>query len=436
MNMLDIIIKKRNGDTLTPEEIQYFITGYVDGDIPDYQVSALLMAIYFRGLDDEETVALTRAMERSGDEEDLRAIPGIKVDKHSTGGVGDKTTLIAAPIAAAAGVPVAKMSGRGLGFTGGTADKLEAIPGFRTTIPPEEFEAQVRDIGLAVITQTARVAPADKMLYALRDVTGTVENRSLIASSIMSKKLASGSDAILLDVKCGNGAFMKDEEAAAGLADLMIRIGTAAGRRMAAIVSDMNQPLGNAVGNALEVMEAIDVLHGEGSEDIREVSLLLAAGMILLGGKAESLEEAGTLAARMVESGAALQKFRDMVTQQGGDARIMEDFSLFEKPLVQREIKSPASGYIYRMDTERVGMASQHAGAGRLRKDDRIDFSAGIRFRRKVGDPVAAGEVVAVICGNDEGKVRGAEELLRTAIEVREDRPEVPGRILRVIGME
>ena len=324
MNMVDIITKKRDGGELTPEEIRFFIDNYVKDRIPDYQASALLMAIYFCGLSRAETFALTEAMEFSGDVEDLSDLPGVKVDKHSTGGVGDKTTLVVAPVAAAAGVTVAKMSGRGLGFTGGTADKLEAIPGFRTRLEPAEFHRQLEELGLAVITQTGSITPADKKIYALRDVTGTVESPGLIASSIMSKKLAAGSDGIVLDVKCGSGALLKDLAEAENMADLMIDIGRKAGRKMVAVISDMSQPLGRTVGNALEVEEAVQVLKGGGPEDLRQLCLELAGEMIWIGGRAESFEEGKETARQVLSDGRALEKFRQMVRRQGGDDRIIE----------------------------------------------------------------------------------------------------------------
>ncbi|MBQ3123494.1 MAG: thymidine phosphorylase, partial [Firmicutes bacterium] len=309
MNMNGIIAKKRDGYKLTEEEIRFFVNGYTKGDIPDYQASALLMAIYIRGLDEEEIFVLTDAMRYSGEVNDLSDIPGIKVDKHSTGGVGDKTSLIIAPIAASYGVPIAKMSGRGLGFTGGTVDKMESIPGFRTSLSQDEFVNQVKDAGIAIIGQTSEVAPADKKLYALRDVTATVGNVGLITSSIMSKKLASGSDAILLDVKCGDGSFMKTEEAASELAALMVKVGTMAGKRMAAIISDMGSPLGYAVGNSLEIIEVMETLKGYGPEDLVEIAMVLAGGMIYLGGKAESFEEGKKMAEAAIENGQALEKF-------------------------------------------------------------------------------------------------------------------------------
>ena len=376
MNMVDIITKKRDGGELTPEEIRFFIDNYVKDRIPDYQASALLMAIYFRGLSRAETFALTEAMEFSGDVEDLSDLPGVKVDKHSTGGVGDKTTLVVAPVAAAAGVTVAKMSGRGLGFTGGTADKLEAIPGFRTRLEPAEFHRQLEELGLAVITQTGSITPADKKIYALRDVTGTVESPGLIASSIMSKKLAAGSDGIVLDVKCGSGALLKELAEAENLADLMIDIGRKAGRKMVAVISDMSQPLGRAVGNALEVEEAVQVLKGGGPEDLRQLCLELAGEMIRIGGRAESFEEGKETARQVLSDGRALEKFRQMVRRQGGDDRIVEEPERMGSSRYSRDVLAGRTGFIAETDTREIGRASQHLGAGRLRKEDEIDFTA------------------------------------------------------------
>ena len=386
MNMVDIITKKRDGGELTPEEIRFFIDNYVKDRIPDYQASALLMAIYFRGLSRAETFALTEAMEFSGDVEDLSDLPGVKVDKHSTGGVGDKTTLVVAPVAAAAGVTVAKMSGRGLGFTGGTADKLEAIPGFRTRLEPAEFHRQLEELGLAVITQTGSITPADKKIYALRDVTGTVESPGLIASSIMSKKLAAGSDGIVLDVKCGSGALLKDLAEAENMADLMIDIGRKAGRKMVAVISDMSQPLGRAVGNALEVEEAVQVLKGGGPEDLRQLCLELAGEMIRIGGRAESFEEGKETARQVLSDGRALEKFRQMVRRQGGDDRIVEEPERMGSSRYSRDVLAGRTGFIAETDTREIGRASQHLGAGRLRKEDEIDFTAGIRMHVRIGN--------------------------------------------------
>lgn len=432
MDMVEIITKKRDGGVLTREEIAFFVEGCVKGTVPEYQASALLMAIYFRGLDREETFALTRAMRDSGEVVDLSGIPGVKVDKHSTGGVGDKTTLIAAPIAAAAGVKIAKMSGRGLGFTGGTADKLEAIPGFRTHLTTEAFFRQVRDVGLAVVTQTAKITPADKILYALRDVTGTVENRSLIAASVMSKKLASGSDAIVLDVKCGNGAFLREQAEAEALAKLMIAMGEEAGRKVVAVISDMDQPLGLAVGNALEVQEAIRVLRGEGPEDVKELSLVLASTMIYLGGCADSTDEARRLAEELLANGAGLAKLRAMIVAQGGDGSVCDNEEAFPHAGAVKEVRAEKNGFVTAMDTKRIGEASQRAGAGRTTKEETVDPAAGILLNRKCGEPVEEGTLLATVYGSDEEKVAHAAELALSAYEITEKRP-VPKRPVKAM---
>ena len=432
MNMVDIITKKRDGGELTPEEIRFFIDNYVKDRIPDYQASALLMAIYFRGLSRAETFALTEAMEFSGDVEDLSDLPGVKVDKHSTGGVGDKTTLVVAPVAAAAGVTVAKMSGRGLGFTGGTADKLEAIPGFRTRLEPAEFHRQLEELGLAVITQTGSITPADKKIYALRDVTGTVESPGLIASSIMSKKLAAGSDGIVLDVKCGSGALLKDLAEAENMADLMIDIGRKAGRKMVAVISDMSQPLGRAVGNALEVEEAVQVLKGGGPEDLRQLCLELAGEMIWIGGRAESFEEGKETARQVLSDGRALEKFRQMVRRQGGDDRIIEEPERMGSSRYSRDVLAGRTGFIAETDTREIGRASQHLGAGRLRKEDEIDFTAGIRMHVRIGNFVKEGDVLATLYGADSRRLEEAETILEAAIRISAE-PTAPPKLIQKI---
>ena len=432
MNMVDIITKKRDGGELTPEEIRFFIDNYVKDRIPDYQASALLMAIYFRGLSRAETFALTEAMEFSGDVEDLSDLPGVKVDKHSTGGVGDKTTLVVAPVAAAAGVTVAKMSGRGLGFTGGTADKLEAIPGFRTRLEPAEFHRQLEELGLAVITQTGSITPADKKIYALRDVTGTVESPGLIASSIMSKKLAAGSDGIVLDVKCGSGALLKDLSEAENMADLMIDIGRKAGRKMVAVISDMSQPLGRTVGNALEVEEAVQVLKGGGPEDLRQLCLELAGEMIRIGGRAESFEEGKETARQVLSDGRALEKFRQMVRRQGGDDRIIEEPERMGSSRYSRDVLAGRTGFIAETDTREIGRASQHLGAGRLRKEDEIDFTAGIRMHVRIGNFVKEGDVLATLYGADSRRLEEAEIILEAAIRISAE-PATPPKLIQKI---
>ncbi len=442
MNTVDIITKKRNGGMLDPEEIKYLVDGYTCGDIPDYQMSAFLMAVYFCGMNREETVVLTRCMQLSGDTVDLSGVKGVKVDKHSTGGVGDKTTLIVGPIAAACGVPVAKMSGRGLGFTGGTIDKLESIPGLRTAMEEKDFIDQVNTRGIAVIGQTGHIAPADKKIYALRDVTATVENLSLITSSIMSKKLAAGSDAILLDVKCGRGAFMKSQEEAEKLASLMVDIGNDSGKRTMAVISDMEQPLGCAVGNSLEVQEAIDVLKCQGPEDITELSVELAGIMVYLsdvlsteGLNAEEGIAAGRQTAqKALRSGKALEKFRSFVEGQGGDPAITEDYSLMSQSSATIDVKSDKSGYMTALDAMKIGIASQHTGAGRQRKEDDIDLSAGILLRRKCGDEVKRGDVLCTLYGDDEEKLQAAASEAAEAFAIGDTKPPKAALIKKIIG--
>ena len=434
-NMSDIIYKKREGGELSREEISAFIKGYVAGDIPDYQASALLMAIFFRGLSRRETFELTDAMRYSGDTVDLSSIPGVKVDKHSTGGVGDKTTLIVAPLASACGVPIAKMSGRGLGFTGGTVDKMESIPGFRTSLEPEEFLAQVRKIGMAVIGQTAHITPADKKLYALRDVTATVDNFGLIASSIMSKKLAAGSDAIVLDVKVGDGAFMENEQDAETLANLMVDIGDDAGRRTVAAITEMGQPLGCAVGNALEVIEAIETLKGNGPADITELAERLAGVMVYLGGKAATPEEGHAMAAEALRSGRGLAQFRKFVQAQGGDPAVADDYTLFPQAAHHLDLLAETDGYVQKIAARTIGLASQHTGAGRATKEDQIDLSAGIYLYKKVGDTVKKGEVLATFYGNDPAKLENGRQEASKAFVIGTARAERPKLIKKIIGL-
>lgn len=433
MNMVDIIFKKREGGKLSEEEIDFFIKGYTEGTIPDYQASALLMAIFFKGMDKEETYQLTKAMKYSGDVVDLSSIKGIKVDKHSTGGVGDKTTLVVGPLAAACGVPVAKMSGRGLGFTGGTVDKMESIPGFKTTLEAEVFMNLVNTVGLSVIGQTAHIAPADKKIYALRDVTATIDNLSLITSSIMSKKLASGSDAIVLDVKCGNGAFMENMEDATRLGQLMVDIGNADGKKTIAVITDMSQPLGKAVGNSNEVIEAIETLKGRGPEDITELALTLAGIMIFAGGKADSMEEGYLKAKEALDNGKALEKLGLFIEGQSGDSRVVDDYTLFPQYTEKVDVIATEEGFVRSIEARSIGLASQHSGAGRATKEDVIDLSAGINVNKKVGDPVSKGDVLATVFGNDKSKVeKGAEEAKRAFIISRE-KPEKKKLILKII---
>lgn len=433
MNMVDIIQKKRDGQKLSKEEIYYFIENYTNGSIPDYQASAFLMAVYFSKMDEDETFYLTDAIKESGDVIDLSSIPGIKVDKHSTGGVGDKTTLIVAPIAAAAGVPIAKMSGRGLGFTGGTIDKLESIPDFHTELSPDEFMDHVRLDGIAVIGQSAQIAKADKLLYSLRDVTATMENTSLIASSVMSKKLAAGSDAILLDVKCGSGAFMNSLEEAESLSDLMVRIGNNAGRQTVAVITDMSQPLGRAIGNALEVIESIEVLKGKGPNDILELSIFLSGMMIYMGGKADSPEEGREVAKGVLEDGSALNSFRKLVKGQGGNPLVIDDYSLFPQPLHELQVVSDKNGYVNEIAANNLGKVSQKVGAGRVVKGDSLDLSAGMLLHKKRGDQVQEGECLAVLYGNNLEKLQSAITECRNSFVIGEAPPKEGSIIKKII---
>ncbi len=432
MRMFDIIKHKRDGGELTPQEINYFVAGYAAETIPNYQAAALAMAIFYKGMSARETANLTMEMAASGDMVNLSRIDGIKVDKHSTGGVGDKTTLAIVPIVAAAGVPVAKMSGRGLGHTGGTLDKLESIPGLSIDINMDRFVDIVNTIGCAVIGQTANLVPADKRLYALRDVTCTVDSIPLIASSVMSKKIAAGADKILLDVKCGSGAFMKDDISAVQLALSMVSIGEDLGRTTVALVSNMDQPLGNAIGNSLEVIEAIEVLRGQAPEDITDSCLALAANMLMLAGKGE-YEVCRAIAEEQVASGAALEKFKQMVAAQGGDARVVDDFSLFAQPSSIHEVRAPRDGFIYAMDTERIGVSAALLGAGRRKIGEAIDPAAGIVLSAKVGDAVHEGDVVATLLTSDKRLIYDAERAYLGALDIRDEQPKpLPNFIARV----
>ena len=422
MRMYDLIMKKRNGEALTKQEIDYMITEYVAGEIPDYQMSAFLMAVYFNGMTEEETVTMTQAVAHSGDMVDLSAIEGIKVDKHSTGGVGDKTTLIITPMVAACGVKVAKMSGRGLGHTGGTVDKLESIPGFQTAIDQERFFEIVNETGLSVIGQSGNMTPADKKLYALRDVTATVDSIPLIAVSIMSKKLAAGSDAILLDVKTGSGAFMKTEEDSIALAREMVSIGENAGRKTAALITDMDIPLGNNIGNSLEVIEAVETLKGNGPEDLTEVCLQLAGNMLYLAGKG-TIEECIAMAKKTIEDGSALERLVAMVEAQGGDSSVILDTDKFEKAPYAYQIFAQEEGYIAAMDTESCGIASSMLGAGRETKESTIDYAAGIILNRKVGDYVAKGDLLATMYASDAALFPAAVKRYVDALTMKADKP-------------
>lgn len=432
MRMYDIIHKKRNGGELSEKEIKFFVNGYTDGSIPDYQASALCMAIYFRGMSADETAALTLAMADSGDRIDLSGIDGFTVDKHSTGGVGDKTSLIVAPIVAANGGKVAKMSGRGLGHTGGTVDKLESIPGFRTSLTPDEFIKQVNDIGLCIVGQTGELAPADKKLYALRDVTATVESIPLIASSIMSKKLAAGSQGIVLDVKTGSGAFMKTVEDSERLAEEMVSIGKAAGRKVTALITDMDIPLGASVGNSLEVIEAIKTLKGEGEETLTEVCLSLAAQMLcMVTGRDDMV--CRKMAKKSIEDGSALNKLREMITAQGGNADVIDNSGAFKQPKFYVDIISERDGYISHTDAERVGIASVILGAGREKKGDPIDPSAGIILKKKTGDSVSKGDVLATFYTDDETRIDVAKREFLDALIFGNEKPSKQKLIYKII---
>ncbi len=429
MRMYDLILKKRRGEALTREEIEFFVQGYTKGEIPDYQASALLMAIFFQDMDIRETTELTLAMAHSGDLVDLSPIEGIKVDKHSTGGVGDKTTLVIAPVVASLGVKVAKMSGRGLGHTGGTVDKLESIPGLRTAFSMEEFFEIVNKTGIAVIGQSGNLAPADKKIYALRDVTATVDKTPLIASSIMSKKLAAGSDAIVLDVKCGTGAFIKEPEQAIELAKIMVNIAENAGRRCTALITDMDVPLGENVGNSLEVIEALEVLRGGGPADLRHECVMLSAEMLQLANKG-SYDDCVVMAERALSDGSAFEKFVEMVEAQGGDTSCLRNTELFPKAGYVFELKAEKAGYITRMNTEQCGIASLVLGAGRKTMDSVIDFAAGIKIKAKIGDYVNVGDVLAVLLTNNESAIEEAARIYRSAIEISDIEPSARLQVL------
>ena len=429
MRMFDIIAKKRDGGVLSREELEFAVMGFVNGQVPDYQMSALLMAIYLRGMTEKETAQLTDVMAHSGDMVDLSAISGIKADKHSTGGVGDKTTLVIAPIVAACGVKIAKMSGRGLGHTGGTVDKMEAVPGTQTAVDRERFFAQVNEIGISVIGQSGNLAPADKKMYALRDVTATIGCVPLIASSIMSKKLAAGSDCILLDVKTGNGAFMKTLDDSIELAKAMVSIGQHNGRKVAALITDMDTPLGHNIGNSLEVIESVVVLKGHGPADLTEVCYQLAANMLYLAGKG-SLEDCRRMAEEAVASGAAYEKLKQMFAAQGGDVSVLDDPDKFQKAKFSRPLLAAESGYLVQMNTEMVGNASVGLGAGRITKEDVIDFAAGIVLHKKTGDKVEAGECLATLYADQEEKFDAAEEMFRAALTFGPEPEPVPALVM------
>ena len=432
MRMYDIIRKKRDGLTLSTQEIEWFIKEYVKGEIPDYQVSALCMAIYFKGMTIEETTALTFAIRDSGDKLKFNNINGLRVDKHSTGGVGDKTSLVVTPIVATLGVKVAKMSGRGLGHTGGTVDKLEAIPGFKTDLPTEEFEDIVNRVGIAIVGQNATLAPADKLLYALRDVTATVDSLPLIVSSIMSKKLAADDDCVVLDVKTGSGSFMKTKEQSRELAEWMVAIGKAAGKRMRALITDMDRPLGYAIGNSLEVIEAIETLKGNGPDDLTELSIALASHMLVISDRG-SYEECEKNVRRVIENGDALLTFANMVEAQGGCKEWILNPSLFAKAPYSKEVKADKDGYIIGVNTEGYGTASLLLGAGRNTMADKIDFSAGIKLVKKTGDRVSKGDTIAVLYTSDESRFDSSERRFLDSTFIGDIAPKSEPLILDIV---
>ena len=433
MTMYDLIEKKKRGIELSKEEIEFIVYGYTDGSIPDYQMSSFLMAVWFNGMNKEETYHLTMSMMNSGEVLDLSKINGIKVDKHSTGGVGDKTTLILAPIVAALGIPVAKLSGRGLGHTGGTIDKLESIPGFNTSVETEDFIGQVNDINIAVAGQTSNLAPADKKIYALRDVTATVDNISLIASSIMSKKLASGADAIVLDVKCGSGAFMKNEDDALALAKEMVDIGKSAGKDIVALVTDMDEPLGRYVGNSLEVYEAVLCLMGQGDKKLMDISKALAAHMVVKAKENIDIKEAYIQVEEAIESGAALKKMVEFVARQGGDVGYLLNPELLPKGDVVIEYKAKTDGYVKAIQAETVGKACLVLGGGRRTKEDVINSSVGLFLNKKKGEKVKAGEAVVTIYADSEDKAKEALALLDDAYEFIAEEIVIDGDIIKYV---
>ena len=434
MNIVDLIIKKRDGGKLTKEELNFFIKGVTDSSIPDYQVSAMLMAIYFQSLDSEETSELTLAMAHSGGTFDLSSIEGIKVDKHSTGGVADTTTLILAPLVASCGVPVIKMSGRGLGFSGGTLDKLESIPGFKIDVTEQQALEFASKSGIVLMSQTDNLTPADKKLYALRDVTGTVENIPLISGSIMSKKIAAGADTIVLDVKCGSGAFMKDYDSAVELATTMAAIGKSVGREVTAVISSMDQPLGMYIGNSLEVIEAIETLKGKVQGDLLEVTLTLGAYMLIGAKKVKTVDEGRTLLRENINNGKGLEKFKELLLQQGGNTDIIDEYSLLPLSAEKFSLKAGKSGYIYSMNTAEIGRASLETGAGRASKSDTIDFGAGIIMKVRIGDFVKSDDVLADIYSSTFEKCASSAKYLSEAIQIKDEKPDESKLILDIIS--
>lgn len=436
MDIVELIIKKRDGGVLASREIDFFIQGVVDGSLPDYQIAAMLMAMFLRGLDDGETSRLTLAMAENGDRIDLSSIPGVKADKHSTGGVADTTTLILVPLVASCGVPVVKMSGRGLGFTGGTLDKLESIPGFRVGLDIGEAIRICRETGAVIMGQTGDLCPADRKLYALRDVTGTIDAIPLIAASIMSKKIAAGADVIVLDVKCGNGAFMKTLEDARTLSHTMVAIGKSAGRRVVAVITSMDQPLGNHIGNALEVVEALDVLRGRTRGALLDVTLTIGSHMLLLSGKAETLSEGRRMLEEQIRSGRGLEKMREIIRAQGGDPAVCDDYDRFPQAVRSMALLAERDGYIGSMDTAGIGHVFVRMGGGRLTKEQAIDPSAGIILHRRIGDPVRSGETVAMLYGATDALLHSVVPDLTACIHLTEMPPPQPAEILDIVGEE
>lgn len=419
--MVDVIDHKRNKHPLSKEEIMAFVEGYTQGKIPDYQASALLMAIYFNGMTSEEQANLTMEMLASGDKLDLSDIPGIKVDKHSTGGVGDKTSIPLAPMIAALGIPVPMISGRGLGHTGGTLDKLEAIPGFRVELSESEFKEQVAKIKVAIVGATGNVAPADKKIYALRDVTDTVDSIPLIASSIMSKKIASGTDALVLDVKTGSGAFMKEEQDATALAHALVEIGKSVGMKCMAVISDMNQPLGNMIGNSLEIQESIEILKGRGPKDITDLVLTLGSQMVVLAGKADNLEIARKMLVEVINNGEALATFKKMIAAQGGNSAVVDNYKLLPQARYKIELPAKTTGYISKMVADDIGVAAMLLGGGRQSKEDKIDYAVGLELHKKVGDKVQRGDNILTIYSNNEN-VDNIKDILYNSIKISDER--------------
>lgn len=434
MKMVDIIIKKRDGGILNEDEISFVVDEYVKGNIPDYQMSALLMAIYFRGMNLAETISLTKKMAYSGKVLDLSIIPGIKVDKHSTGGVGDKTTLVFAPLIASLGYPIAKMSGRSLGHTGGTIDKLESIPGFKTNMSDEEFIKQVREIGIAIVGQTEDLVPADKKIYALRDVTGTVDSIPLIASSVMSKKIASGADVIILDVKVGKGAFIKDINSARELAQIMVGIGKGFGKKIVAVLSQMDQPLGYAIGNSLEVVEAIETLKGKGPQDLNELIVVLATCVLKLIGDYKNDNEVRLKVLDYLKNGNALDKFKEFIKAQGGDISIVDDYSPLLNAKLQKEIYSLDGGYVEDIDAYKVALSVMALGAGREKKEDKIDLSVGIKLYKKVGDKIEKNEPIVTFYANSAENLHRAQEIFKTAIKIGKEKKDPLPIVLEIIS--